>query len=175
MKASSKSFFGRLPGGTASPACGSFLNTTLSDSGRRLSSVDFFDPEGDARDELVPAVDDAGVVIAAGEVGDLEDLFEVDGLARSPRPDSEQHRGGEDERRGLAPHQRILAFLDFDLLQHFLAGELAGEEGGQVAALDPDHDDRRVVELSGRAGPGRVAGGDRQPLVVAELQARRCS
>ena len=39
------------------------------------------DAEGDARYQLVLAVDDAGIEPAGGDVGDLERLLEIDGLA----------------------------------------------------------------------------------------------
>ena len=45
-------------------------------------------PEGDARNDLVLAVDDAGVVPAAGGVGDFERLLDVDRAAAAGEPAS---------------------------------------------------------------------------------------
>ena len=115
------------------------------------------------RDELVPAVDDAGVVVAAGEVGDLQDLLQVDW-----RPEHPAVQDGQEQRRRqqlrisgiLARHDDAWRSRtrDFDLLHHFFAGELVGVERGQVAALDAEHDGRRVVQLPRRERALRCRG-----------------
>ena len=53
----------------------------------------FLHAERDARHELVLAVDDAGVEPAAGDVGDLERLLEVDGWLQ-PATASAAAKGG---------------------------------------------------------------------------------
>ena len=130
-KTSSQSVSAGEPGGTAVPGLRQLLEDDVERQRPEAVVGRLLDPEGDARDELVPAVDDAGVVVAAGEVGDLQRLLQVDRRRNTPRRRAGQDHDGDGARIRMTGILG-LELLDFHFLQHFLTGELAGLEGGQV-------------------------------------------
>ena len=98
------------------------------------------DFEGDARNQLVLAVDDPGVEPAAGNIRDLERLLEVDGLAaraRRQEPDASRHRnepadpalrgrpsvgGGQDRHAGIVDQNTRASVFTFCRISSRLVG-----------------------------------------------------
>ena len=148
----------------------SALKTTLSESEETSDARRLLQPEGDARHELVLAVDDPGVEPARRDVGDLDRLLQIDGLGAARR-----RHGGHETECDAAPARDHVRIVDQNSRTSTFcrASSFVSRPARKSARSLPLT--RRIVvvrlqDLVRGQGVLAVAGGDRQPLVRPQLE-----